>query len=130
MNFLMIKVAGNRGIANGVGLWWKTGQDRLPLLPEEPENERDDDGDEDAGGKGEIEGKGFPFDVDIAGEFTQPREFACKSNDCADYCDHKSDDNQPLPHLLHAPIAWLAAGTALFRCRCSRSTADGTDPAF
>src|SRR6266567_4142921 len=101
MNLFRLKVAENRGNANGVGLWRENSQDRLPLPPEEPENERDDDGDDDAGAKGEIEGKVFPFDIDVAGEFSQPGEFAGKGNDCADYCDHKSDDNQPLPLLLH-----------------------------
>lgn len=88
----------------------KIGQDGILLPPDEPENERDDSGDEDASAKGEKEGKVFPFDIDIAGEFAQPREFTDKENDAADYCNHKSDGNQPLSHLWHGSPYCLARG--------------------
>jgi hypothetical protein len=85
--------------------------DGILLPPGEPEDERDDAGDEDAGAKGEKEGKVFPFNVEVAGEFAQQREFTDKENDAADYCNHKSDGNQPLSHLWHGnpsllPCSW------------------------
>lgn len=71
------------------------------LSPEEPEEDSQNRADEEAGDDGEVEGKVFADDMDVAGHSAKPAFAKATPNERADGGDREAEYHQKLSEILH-----------------------------